>query len=288
VKGFGARLRELFGRPARDEEFFGELADILLEADLGPAATDRLLEQLREQVRRQGGRDRESFLAELKSLLASSLRAQALELVPGAPNLFLVLGVNGVGKTTTIAKLAAWYGRRGTRVLLAAGDTFRAAAIEQLELWGERLEVPVVRQEPGADPGAVIYDAIASARARGSDLVLADTAGRLHNKAQLMKELGKIDKVIRARLDGPGYRRVLVIDATTGQNAVRQAEAFKEAVGVDSVVLAKYDSTAKGGAVVSLCRDLGLPVSFVGTGEKLEDLELFDSGRFLDALVARE
>jgi fused signal recognition particle receptor len=288
VKGFGARLRELFGRPARDEEFFGELADILLEADLGPAATDRLLEQLREQVRRQGGRDRESFLAELKSLLASSLRAQALELVPGAPNLFLVLGVNGVGKTTTIAKLAAWYGRRGAGVLLAAGDTFRAAAIEQLELWGERLEVPVVRQEPGADPGAVIYDAIASARARGSDLVLADTAGRLHNKAQLMKELGKIDKVIRARLDGPGYRRVLVIDATTGQNAVRQAEAFKEAVGVDSVVLAKYDSTAKGGAVVSLCRDLGLPVSFVGTGEKLEDLELFDSGRFLDALVARE
>jgi fused signal recognition particle receptor len=288
VKGFGARLRELFGRPARDEEFFGELGDILLEADLGPAATDRLLEQLREQVRRQGGRERESFLAELKSLLAASLRAESLELVPGTPNLFLVLGVNGVGKTTTIAKLGAWYGRRGASVLLAAGDTFRAAAIEQLALWGERLQVPVVRQEPGADPGAVIYDAIASARARGSDLVLADTAGRLHNKAQLMKELGKIDKIIRARLEGSGYRRLLVIDATTGQNAVRQAEAFKEAVGVDSVILAKYDSTAKGGAVVSLCRDLGLPVSFVGTGEKLEDLELFDSGRFLDALVARE
>jgi len=288
VRGFGARLRELFGRPARDEEFFGELGDILLEADLGPAATDRLLEQLREQVRRQGGRDRDSFLAGLKALLAASLRFEALELAPGAPNLFLVLGVNGVGKTTTIAKLAAWYRRLGAKVLLAAGDTFRAAAIEQLELWGERLGVPVVRQDPGADPGAVIYDAIASARARGSDLVLADTAGRLHNKAQLMKELGKIDKIIRARLEGTGYRRVLVIDATTGQNAVRQAEAFQEAVGVDSVILAKYDSTAKGGAVVSLCRDLGLPVSFVGTGEKLEDLELFDSGRFLDALVARE
>jgi fused signal recognition particle receptor len=287
VKGFGARLRELLGRPARDEEFFEELADILLEADLGPAATDRLLEQLREQVQRRGGRDRESFLASLKGLLAASLRFEALELAPGAPNLFLVLGVNGVGKTTTIAKLAAWYRRRGAKVLLAAGDTFRAAAIEQLELWGERLEVPVVRQEPGADPGAVIYDAIASARARGFDLVLADTAGRLHNKAQLMKELGKIDKIIRARLEG-SYRKVLVIDATTGQNAVRQAEAFQEAVGVDSVILAKYDSTAKGGAVVSLCRDLGLPVSFVGTGEKLEDLELFDGGRFLDVLVARE
>jgi fused signal recognition particle receptor len=287
VKGFGARLRELFGRPVRDEEFFEGLADILLEADLGPGATDRLLGELREQVRQRGGRDRESFMGTLKALLAGSLRSQALELAPGAPNLFLVLGVNGVGKTTTIAKLAAWYRRRGAQVLLAAGDTFRAAAIDQLALWGERLQVPVVRQEPGADPGAVIFDAIASARARGADLVLADTAGRLHNKTQLMKELGKIDKIIRARLAGP-YRKVLVIDATTGQNAVRQAEAFQEAVGVDSVILAKYDSTAKGGAVVSLCRDLKLPVSFVGTGEKLEDLEPFDGGRFLDALVARE
>jgi fused signal recognition particle receptor len=287
VKGFGARLRELFGRPAGDEEFFEELADILLEADLGPAATERLLGELREQVRKRGGRDRESFLSALKALLAESLRSEPLELAPGAPNLFLVLGVNGVGKTTTIAKLAAWYRRRGAQVLLAAGDTFRAAAIDQLALWGQRLQVPVVRQEPGADPGAVIFDAIASARARGADLVLADTAGRLHNKSQLMKELGKIDKIIRARLEGP-YRKVLVIDATTGQNAVRQAEAFQEAVGVDSVILAKYDSTAKGGAVVSLCRDLGLPVCFVGTGEKLEDLEPFDNGRFLDALVARE
>ena len=287
MKGFGARLRELFGRPARDEQFFEELADILLEADLGPAATDRLLEELREQVR-LASRDRDSFLAALKGLLAASLRFHALELRPGAPNLFLVLGVNGVGKTTTIAKLAAWYGRRGGKVLLAAGDTFRAAAIDQLQVWGERLGVPVVRQEPGADPGAVIFDAIASARARGADLVLANTAGRLHNKAQLMKELGKIDKVIRARLEPAGYRKVLVIDATTGQNAVRQAEAFQEAVGVDSVILAKYDSTAKGGAVVSLCRDLGLPISFVGTGEKLEDLEPFDVERFLDALVAQE
>jgi fused signal recognition particle receptor len=290
VKGFGARLRELFGRPAPDEQFFEELADILLEADLGPTATDRLLKELREQVRRTS-RDRESFLAALKGLLAASLRFEALELVPGAPNLFLVLGVNGVGKTTTIAKLAAWYRRRGAKVLLAAGDTFRAAAIDQLALWGERLDVPVVRQEPGADPGAVIFDAIASARARGADLVLADTAGRLHNKTQLMKELGKIDKIIRARLEPAepaGYRKVLVIDATTGQNAVRQAEAFQEAVGVDSIILAKYDSTAKGGAVVSLCRDLGLPISFVGTGEKLEDLEPFDCGGFLDALVARE
>lgn len=288
MKGFGARLRELFRLPVRDEEFFESLADILLEADIGPAATGRLLGELREQVRRQGGRDRESFLAGLKGLLAASLRVEALEPAPGILNLFLVLGVNGVGKTTTVAKLAAWYRRRGSRVFLAAGDTFRAAAIDQLALWGERLEVPVVRQEPGADPGAVIFDAIASARARGGDLVLADTAGRLHNKAPLMKELGKIDKIVRARLDPAGYRKILVIDATTGQNALRQAEVFREAVGVDSVILAKYDSTAKGGVVVSICRDLGLPICFVGTGEKLEDLEPFDGERFLDALVARE
>jgi fused signal recognition particle receptor len=288
VKGFGARLRELFGRTGNDEEFFESLGDILLEADLGPAAAGRLLDELRERARKAGGRDRESFLAGLKELLAGYLRFGVPELSPGGPNLFLVLGVNGVGKTTTIAKLAAWYRRRGSRVLLAAGDTFRAAAIDQLAVWGERLEVPVVRQEPGADPGAVIFDAIASARARGADLVLADTAGRLHNKAHLMKELGKIDKIVRARLQPDGYRKLLVIDATTGQNAVRQAEVFREAVGVDSVILAKYDSTAKGGAVVSLCRDLGLSISFVGTGEKLEDLEPFDGGRFVDALVARE
>jgi fused signal recognition particle receptor len=287
VKGFGARLRELFGRPARDEEFFENLEDILLEADLGPAATGRLLEELRERARQDGGRDRESFLAGLKELLAASLRFGVPALVPGQLNLFLVLGVNGVGKTTTIAKLAAWYRKRGSRVLLAAGDTFRAAAIDQLALWGERLEVPVVRQEPGADPGAVIFDAIASARARGADLVLADTAGRLHNKAHLVKELGKIDKIVRARLQA-SYRKLLVIDATTGQNAVRQAEVFHEAVGVDSVILAKYDSTAKGGAVVSLCRELGLSISFVGTGERLEDLEPFDGERFVEALVVRE
>ena len=288
MKGFGSRLRELFGLPVRDEEFFENLEDILIEADIGPVTAARLLAELRERARGEKGRDRESFLASLKGLLAGYLRPEALEPAPGVLSLFLVLGVNGVGKTTTIAKLADWYRRRGRKVTLATGDTFRAAAIDQLALWGERLDLPVVRQAPGADPGAVIFDAIASARARGADLVLADTAGRLHNKAHLMKELGKIDKIVRARLDPRAYRKVLVIDATTGQNAVRQAEAFQEAVGVDSVILAKYDSTAKGGVVVSLCRDLGLPISFVGTGEKLEDLELFDSGRFLDALVARE
>jgi fused signal recognition particle receptor len=288
VKGFGlaARLRELFRLPVRDEEFFDSLSDILIEADLGPAVTEELLEQLKTVLRREGLRDRDAFLSALKDLLAGYLRAEPLAPASGVLSLFLVLGVNGVGKTTTIAKLAGRYRSEGRKVLLAAADTFRAAAIEQLALWGQRLGLPVIRQEQGADPGAVIFDAITSARSRGADLVLADTAGRLHNKAHLMKELAKIDKIIRSRVEPQGYRKVLVIDATTGQNALRQAEVFQEAVGVDSVILAKYDSTAKGGMVVSICRDLKLPVSFVGTGEKLGDLEAFDRARFLDSLLS--
>jgi fused signal recognition particle receptor len=194
-----------------------------------------------------------------------------------------------VGKTTTIAKLAEYYRRTSSAgVLLAAGDTFRAAAIEQLTLWGQRLGVPVISQQQGADPGAVMFDAIRSARARGYDLILADTAGRLHNKAHLVAELAKIDRVVRSRLDGGTYRKILVIDATTGQNALRQAEVFHEAVGVDSLILAKYDSTAKGGIVISICRELSLPFSFVGTGEQLGDLEPFDRDAFLDSLLTEE
>jgi fused signal recognition particle receptor len=282
------RLRELFRLPVPDSEFFDSLSDILIEADIGPSAAEEILDKLKEEVRREGLRDREGFLAALKGLLAEYLRTEPLAPTPGVLSLFLVLGVNGVGKTTTIAKLAEEYRRRGHKVLLAAGDTFRAAAIEQLLLWGERLGLPVIRQEQGADPGAVIFDAISSAQSRGADLVLADTAGRLHNKSHLVKELAKIDKIVRSRVDARGYRKVLVIDATTGQNAMRQAEVFQEAVGVDSVILAKYDSTAKGGTVVSICRDLRLPISFVGTGEKLADLEVFEKARFLESLLASE
>jgi fused signal recognition particle receptor len=288
VFGLAGRLRELFRLPVRDEEFFDSLSDILIEADIGPAAAEDILWKLKEKVRREGQRDRDGFLAALKGLLADYLRAEPLAPAPGLLSLFLVLGVNGVGKTTTIAKLADAYRRGGRKVLLAAGDTFRAAAIEQLALWGERLGLPVIRQEQGADPGAVIFDAISSAQSRGADLVLADTAGRMHNKAHLMKELAKIDKIIRSRIEPSGYRKVLVIDATTGQNAMRQAEVFQEAVGVDSVILAKYDSTAKGGMVVSICRDLHMPISFIGTGEKLGDLEAFEKARFLESMLATE
>jgi len=192
-----------------------------------------------------------------------------------------------VGKTTTIAKLAQWY-RRSQGIestVLVAGDTFRAAAIDQLRLLGERLGLPVVAQEPGADPGAVIFDGIASARARGAELVIADTAGRLHNREALVKELAKIDRIVRAKAPGDASRRLLVLDATTGQNALAQAEVFHAAVGIDALVLAKYDSTAKGGMVVPISRTLGVPFAFVGVGEKPDDLEPFDVERYLESLL---
>jgi fused signal recognition particle receptor len=281
----GSRLRELFGR--QEPNFYEALEDILIESDIGPAAAARLVEAARVQIRGRERGDRERFFDLLRSQLGESLRVDVLDPVDGTLNLLLVLGVNGVGKTTTIAKLAAFYRReRQKDVLLAAADTFRAAAIDQLALWGERLHVPVVRQHPGSDPGAVVFDAISSALARGMDLVIADTAGRMHNKAHLVKELGKIDKIAGNRVSSPGaYKKVLVIDATTGQNALRQAEVFHEAVGVDSIILAKYDSTAKGGIATVISRELGIPFSFMGVGEKLEDLVPFHKDEYLDRLL---
>jgi len=288
VKRFAlaSRLRALFGRE-RGEHWFEELEDTLLEGDIGPAVAQEMIRRLRESL--PGSGERGSALEALRQVAGSYLRVAPLELREGTLNLFLVLGVNGVGKTTTIAKLAHHYGaRRGKQVLLAAADTFRAAAADQLAAWGERLGVPVIRQGPGADPGAVIYDAVTSALARRSDLVLADTAGRMHTKENLVRELAKVDRVARSRIQEGAYKRVLVIDATTGQNALRQAEVFSQSVGVDSIVLAKCDSTAKGGIVLSICRDLQIPFSFMGTGETPGAIEPFDPDSFLDSLLAGE
>ena len=283
-RSLGARLRDLFGSPNRD--FYEELEDILIEGDIGPANAAEIIDTARSEIRGREARDRDRFFELLKVQLGTKIRVDPLEPEAGTVNLILVLGVNGVGKTTTIAKLAHYYvEKESKRVVLAAADTFRAAAIDQLLVWGKRLSLPVVRQDPGSDPGAVVFDALSSAEAAGADLVIADTAGRMHNKAHLVKELGKIDKIASRRLQPQAYRKVLVIDATTGQNALRQAEAFHEAVGVDAVIVAKYDSTAKGGIVVAIARELGIPFSFLGTGEKPEDLQRFTTQGYLNRLL---
>ncbi len=285
-KGIGRRLRELFQSRDFGDEFFEELEDAMIEADMGVRTASEACEALREAVRSRGIRSREALLAELKNRLRAAIISREIALVPDVLNVLLVLGVNGVGKTTTIAKLARHFqARRGVqKILLAAGDTFRAAAIEQLQVLGARLGLPVVAQEPGADPGAVIFDAISSAASRGSQLLIADTAGRLHNRDALVKELAKIDKIVQTRVAGEAYQRILVLDATTGQNSLAQAEVFHAAVGVSSIVLSKCDSTAKGGMIIPICRDLGIPFSYLGLGEKLDDLEPFDPGEYLDSL----
>ncbi len=284
--GIGKRLRQLLASRQPDESLFEELEDAMIEADMGVRTAAEMVDGLRQRAREDRIKTRAEMVSVLKDELRSILRASEIPVPKGELTLLLVLGVNGVGKTTTIAKLAHYFrAARGVdRILLAAADTFRAGAIEQLKLHGSRLGLPVIAQEPGADPGAVVFDAIASATARGSELIIADTAGRLHNKEALVKELMKIDKIVRSRLTTGNYRRVLVLDATTGQNSLPQAEVFHKAVGIDSIVLAKFDSTAKGGMVVPICRELGIPFSFVGLGEKLADLQAFDPETYLDSL----
>ncbi|MGA2765276.1 MAG: signal recognition particle-docking protein FtsY [Spirochaetia bacterium] len=287
LQGLGKRLHEIFQGREYDGEFFSDLEDALIEADMGARFSAEIIQGLRESARKDGIRSREGVREALKTVLRQHIVHGEIEIVPGALNILLVLGVNGVGKTTTIAKLARYFSsKRGMdRILLVAGDTFRAAAIDQLRILADRLGLPVVAQEPGADPGAVIFDGISSAVARGIPLVIADTAGRLHTRDALVKELAKIDKIVTSRAVGATYRKVLVLDATTGQNSLAQAEVFHRSVGIDSIVLTKIDSTAKGGMVVPICRDLGIPISFLGDGEKLDDLEVFDPDAYLSALI---
>jgi fused signal recognition particle receptor len=283
--GFAGRLAGLFGRKRERDELFEELEELLIESDFGARASMEAVDELRDRGGKVDGR--EELALALKELLLPSILTS--DPAPPADRLsvFLLLGVNGVGKTTNLAKLAHYYrSRRGIeRIILCAADTFRAAAIDQLELHGRRLGLRVVSQKPGSDPGAVIYDSITSARAQGENMILVDTAGRMHSKSDLVRQLGKLDKVVRGRIGEGYYHKMLVIDATTGQNALQQAEVFHEAVGVDSVLLAKSDSTAGGGIVVPVCRTVSLPFSFMGVGESLEDLVPFDPQRYLADLL---
>lgn len=286
-KNLGQRIRDLFSGRKPDEEFFEHLEDLLIEGDLGTAQTMKIVDALREQTAKENLKNKEELVAALKAILIGSVRAHIPEIAQDRLNIVLVLGVNGVGKTTTIAKLADFYGKKLSKeaVMLSAADTFRAAAIDQLKLHGERIGVRVISQEHGADPGAVLYDSIVSAKAKNVKLILADTAGRMHNKANLVRELQKIDKIILNRAPEAHYETLLVLDATTGQNAYRQAELFSEAVSIRSAVLAKYDSTAKGGIAVAISSGLGIPFSFLGTGEKYGDIAYFDPRSYVETLL---
>ncbi len=285
-KSFGSRLKALFGIKELNEEFFEELEDMLIEGDLGAKTTIELSDALREKAKKDKIHSINDLQITIKEMLLKKMRSYTPELVKGETNIFLILGVNGVGKTTSIAKMAQFYKKKGSTVILAAADTFRAAAIDQLQLHGERTHTRIVKQAPNSDPGAVIFDAIESAKAKGEELILADTAGRMHNKEHLVRELQKIDKIIKSKIVNPKcYRKFLVIDATTGQNGISQASMFHNAIGIDALILTKYDSAAKGGSLVQICDTLHLPIAFVGTGEGYDDLAEFSIEEFLNTLL---
>lgn len=271
-----------------DEEIREDLEAILLSSDVGVETTDWVLETLEERSKHEGISDSEGLLNLLKEILASTLSSSEIVVdeESNKPHVILMIGVNGVGKTTTIGKLAHRYQADGRSVLLAAGDTFRAAAVEQLKTWGERNGVPVIAQDTGADSASVLFDACESAKARGTDIVLADTAGRLQNKANLMNELEKIGRVLGKLEIGAPHEVLLVLDAGTGQNAISQAREFAKAIQPTGLVLTKLDGTAKGGIVFALAREFGLPIRYVGLGEKAEDLRAFDANAFVDAIFA--
>ncbi|MBI2917644.1 MAG: signal recognition particle-docking protein FtsY [Chloroflexi bacterium] len=285
------RLARVFrGGGAIEPGLWEELEAALLMADVGVATTERLIGRVREQAQRQGFRQPEEVRQALQREMVQGLRVDGAR--PGAPasspEVILVVGVNGVGKTTSIAKLGRYYQRQGKRVVLAAADTFRAAAIEQLQTWGERLGAPVIAHKQGADPGAVAFDAMQAAQARGAQMLIVDTAGRLHTKFNLMEELKKVHRVI-SRCDSQAPHQVLlVLDATTGQNGLTQARAFTQAIGVSGLFLAKLDATAKGGIVLAVSQELRIPVLYLGTGERLDDMVPFDAEAFVQALLAPE
>ncbi|NLZ68046.1 MAG: signal recognition particle-docking protein FtsY [Spirochaetales bacterium] len=285
-ENFKQKLKSLFTGIKIDEHFFEELEDTLIEGDLGARITDELIQALRAAAKEEKVTTVEQLQDLMISILSPYVKEYEKPLEKGKLTVFLILGVNGVGKTTSIAKLSKYYTKKGEKVLLAAADTFRAAAVDQLNLHAERLGIRIVKQKTGSDPGAVIFDAITSAQAQGEDLILVDTAGRMHNKENLMRELQKIDKVIKGR-GIADYEKFLVIDATTGQNGLSQALLFNSAIKLDGLILTKYDSAAKGGALVQIGQQLSLPIAYVGTGEGYDDIHPFDKKEFLEALVGR-
>ena len=277
-QSFGEKLKSLFSK-GKDisDDFYDDLTDLLVEGDIGAKSAYLIVEQLEAICAKEKIKEEAEIINKLKELLLQDVKSVDLKPEDGKQNVWMILGVNGVGKTTSVAKMANYYKNNGyENIVLASADTFRAAAIEQLALHGEKIGVRVVSHQHGSDPSAVVFDAADAVKSKGPGLVIADTAGRLHNKENLVRELQKIDKICRQKADEGCYKKVIVIDATTGQNALRQAEVFHEAVGLDAIIMTKYDSTAKGGVAVTIGRELGLPVAFICTGEKYGDIQKFN------------
>ena len=279
---------ELFGMTPNeriDDEFFDELEEALIIADVGVNTTEKIIERLRDELKQEKIKTKSEARESLKRIIADLMRADDELFNEGEGAVILIVGVNGVGKTTSIGKLAKYYKECGKKPMLAAGDTFRAAAAEQLTVWAERVDVPIVKHGEGADPAAVVFDAIASYKAKGRDMLICDTAGRLHNKKNLMSELSKIRRVIDRELPNAQCEVLLVIDATTGQNAIAQAKAFGESVGLTGIIVTKLDGTAKGGVAIAVKEELGIPVRFIGVGEGADDMHPFDAEQFADAII---
>lgn len=270
-----------------DDELFEELEELLVMGDVGVHTAEKICDELKSRVKKEGIKDPEEINRLLEETVSEMLKGGEELDISTTPSIILVIGVNGVGKTTTIGKLANSLSKQGKKVILAAADTFRAAAIEQLDIWAQRSGCEIIKQNEGSDPAAVVFDAISAAKARNADVIICDTAGRLHNKKHLMDELAKINRVIDRELPDAAKEKLLVLDATTGQNAVNQAEQFRQATGITGIVLTKLDGTAKGGVVLAIKDGLGIPVKYIGVGEQIDDLQPFNSDDFAKALFAK-
>ena len=283
-KALSDALGSLFSKNKIGDEFYDELEEILIGADISVNTAADVVEELRAEVKAEKIKDKDFVVACLKDILQEKLEEAPVPEIE-YPAVIMLVGVNGVGKTTTVGKLAAYFLRQGKTVTVAAADTFRAAASDQLSVWADRAKVRIVKHEEGSDPSAVVFDAISSAKARGTDVVIVDTAGRLHVKSNLMEELKKMSRVVSREYPQANFYKLLVLDATTGNNAYNQAEVFDNAVELDGIVLTKLDGSAKGGFVISLCGELEIPVIFAGVGEKIDDLELFAPEDFIDNIL---
>lgn len=287
-EGMLKNLDGLFGGHKIEEEFYEELEEILIMSDVGALVSEKIVSKLRSSVKEQNCRDTSEAKALLKQILVDMIRGDEALNLSTKPSIILVIGVNGVGKTTTIGKMAYDLTQKGKKVLLGAADTFRAAAIDQLQIWADRAGADMVKHTEGADPAAVVFDAITAGKARNADVIICDTAGRLHNKKNLMDELSKITRVISREAPDCATEFLLVLDATTGQNALNQAKEFKNAAGLTGIVLTKLDGTARGGVVIAIKEELGVPIKYIGVGEGIDDLQPFNAQDFVEALFEKD